>query len=198
MTVWGRNKERLCPALEKGAIACLSPADLAASCDAVFLCVTDSDAVEQIVFAAEGIASSALPENYLCTIQQFILNSAGSWRSACVLKGECAGWMRRFLAERAERSLVPYPFSRGEEATSTWTRHGPWMAAYGSNITHMGPQGFGQATKSCNQAILFATIAAWAEVLGYADRFGLDPTKMADALAGGFSRWSFARSMCPS
>jgi 2-hydroxy-3-oxopropionate reductase len=63
----------------------------------------------------------------------------------------------------------------------------PWIAAYAANVTHMGPVGSGQVTKSCNQAIVASTVALWAEVITYARRSGVDADLLVDALAGGWA-----------
>ena len=63
----------------------------------------------------------------------------------------------------------------------------PWLAAYARNVTHMGGVGNGEAAKSCNQAVVAASIALWAEVIAYARRAGLDPDLLVDALAGGWA-----------
>ena len=56
VTVWGRSEEKLQPALEKGAVAAASARAVAEASDVVFLCVTDTNAVEAVVFGADGIA----------------------------------------------------------------------------------------------------------------------------------------------
>jgi 3-hydroxyisobutyrate dehydrogenase len=55
--VWGRNPEKLGPALAAGARRAASPRELAAQPDVVILCVTDTAAVEAVVFGDDGIYS---------------------------------------------------------------------------------------------------------------------------------------------
>ena len=140
VTVWGRNKERLCPALEKGGycrpitgrFGCLLRCRISV-CHRQRRGRTDR-------ICRRGDSLGPHCRKITCgRIQQFILNSAGSWRSACVLKGECAGWMRRFLAERAERSLVPYPFSRGERR-QMWTAHALGWPPMDQTLLIWGPK----------------------------------------------------------
>jgi 2-hydroxy-3-oxopropionate reductase len=52
---------------------------------------------------------------------------------------------------------------------------------------HVGPAGAGQVTKACNQLVVAATIEAVAEALLLADRAGVDPAKVREALLGGFA-----------
>jgi 3-hydroxyisobutyrate dehydrogenase len=51
----------------------------------------------------------------------------------------------------------------------------------------MGPLGCGVATKACNQMLNFGTAAVIAETLNFAARFGIEPTLIPDAVAGGFA-----------
>ncbi len=51
--VWGRTPRKLEPALQAGAKRSPSPADLTDRSDVVFLCVTDTEAVEDVVFKSD-------------------------------------------------------------------------------------------------------------------------------------------------
>jgi 2-hydroxy-3-oxopropionate reductase len=63
----------------------------------------------------------------------------------------------------------------------------PLFKVMGSNIVHVGPSGAGQVTKACNQLVVAATIEAVAEALVLAERSGVDPAKVRQALMGGFA-----------
>ena len=183
--VWGRTASRLQPALDAGAEAAGSPAELAAQCEGVLLCVTDGDAVEEVVFGPRGVAEGAKrgtlvvdhstihPETTRLASRR--LRSAGvAWVDAPVSGGAIgatAGTLSTFLG--------------GEAADVERVR--PWVAAYAGRVTHMGPVGSGQIAKSCNQAVVAASVGLWAEVISYARRCGLDPHVMIDALEGGWA-----------
>lgn len=68
-----------------------------------------------------------------------------------------------------------------------FTRAEPIFAALGKNIVHVGPSGAGQVCKACNQLVVAATIEAVAEALLLAERSGVDPAKVRQALLGGFA-----------
>ena len=57
LNLWARRPEPMAPFAERGATVCASPADVAAASDIVFLCVTDTDAVEAVVFGPDGIVA---------------------------------------------------------------------------------------------------------------------------------------------
>ncbi len=63
----------------------------------------------------------------------------------------------------------------------------PIFDVLGTTIVHVGPSGAGQVTKACNQLVVAATIEAVAEALLLAERSGVDPAKVREALLGGFA-----------
>ena len=73
----------------------------------------------------------------------------------------------------------------GDDAA--FDRARPVFEALGKNIVHVGPSGAGQVCKACNQLVVAATIEAVAEALLLAERSGVDPAKVREALLGGFA-----------
>jgi 2-hydroxy-3-oxopropionate reductase len=59
--------------------------------------------------------------------------------------------------------------------------------AMGKNINHVGDSGAGQTAKVANQIIVALNIAAIGEALLFAAKAGADPTKVREALLGGFA-----------
>ena len=64
----------------------------------------------------------------------------------------------------------------------------PIFRLLGKNIVHVGAAGAGQVTKAANQMIVGTTIAIVAEALVLAAKAGVDPTKVRQALLGGFAQ----------
>ena len=184
--VWGRTASRLTPAVERGARVAGSAAELAATCEAVFMCLTDGPAVEQVVFGPAGVALGGRPGTLV--IDHSTIEPSRAEALAARLRRERAlAWIDAPISGGAAgaRAGTLSIFVGGEEPDLERAR--PWLAAYGRHITHLGPAGSGQAAKSCSQAIFATTIAAWREVLAYARAIGLDPTKVVEALAGSWS-----------
>ncbi len=61
----------------------------------------------------------------------------------------------------------------------------PLFECMGKSILLMGPAGFGQHTKAANQIAVAGATAAYTEAILYAEKAGLDPQKMLDAIGGG-------------
>ncbi len=184
--VWGRTPGRLKPATDRGATLAASPADLARKCDVVFLCITDTDAVEQTVFGAGGVAAGASAGKVL--VDHSSIHPHRSRLMAERLREETGmGWLDapvsggRVGAEKGALAV----FVGGDEAELARVR--PLLSAYAARVTHVGNSGSGQIAKTVNQSVLCATMAAWAETLNYAHRAGADVSLIVQALEGSWS-----------
>jgi 2-hydroxy-3-oxopropionate reductase len=183
--VWNRTPAKANALIELGAKWCDTPAQAASDVDGVFMCLLNTQAVEDVVFGSEGIVharnlqwlvdhSSVPPEQTRAWSQRLLLACQADWIDAPV-SGGVAGVQTGNLAV-----MVGGPASRLDSASQA-------MRAYASNITHMGDSGAGQATKLCNQTIVASTVAAIAEAVGLAHRNGIDLNQLAKALQGGWA-----------
>ncbi len=185
IVVWGRTRSRMTTALDAGATAAESPAEVARACEAVLLCVTDGDAVEEVVFGARGIAEGA--RSGMLIVDHSTIHPETTRLASRRLRASGVGWVDAPVsggAKGAEAGTLSV-FLGGERNDAERVR--PWIAAYAGNVTHLGPVGSGQIAKSCNQAIVASTVGMWAEVVAYARNCGIDPDVMVDALAGGWA-----------
>lgn len=180
LVVHDADTARLAPALDAGAVAAASPAAVAEGVEAVFLCVTDTDAVEGIAFGTDGLAEAVGPNGLV--IDHTTVHPRRSRVIAHRLRHQTgAGWVDAPVSGSPGCNLSV--FLGGTPADVARAR--PYFAAYAKMVTHLGPAGAGQIAKSCNQAIVRATLAAWREVLDYADGLGLDPAALIDAIGEG-------------
>ena len=184
VTVWGRSEEKLRPALEKGAVVAASARAVAEASDVVFLCVTDTNAVEAVVFGADGIAkgggtgkvlvdhSSIKPEATRGFATRLSKLCDMSWIDAPVSGGP-AGVERGTLVVMAG----------GDETSHAKVRD--IVSSYAARFTLMGPTGAGQATKLVNQTLVAVHVAIVAEATQLALNAGIDTALIPQALAGG-------------
>ena len=186
LTVWNRSADKIAPILRAGAALADSPADLARRSSIVFVCVSDTAAVEAVVFGADGVAEGASAGKLLVD-----LSSIGVAET-------------REMAERLARLTgmrwIDAPMSGGvpgaEQATLAIMAGGraddidavrPALAAFSRRVTRMGDNGAGQVAKLCNQVIVACNLAVVAEALALAERSGVDAAKLPEALQGGFA-----------
>jgi 3-hydroxyisobutyrate dehydrogenase len=184
--VWNRTPEKAAPLVERGAILAESPRALAAAADIVCLCLTNTDAVQDVVFGAAGIApvmrpgqllvdlSSIAPDRTMQMAARLADDHGARWIDAPVSGG--------LPAARAGTLIV---FAGGD--ADDIARAAPVFDALSKRVTHMGGHGAGQLAKSCNQLIVGCNLMVIAEMLAFAARAGIDATRLPAALAGGFA-----------
>jgi len=184
VNVWNRTPEKLNTVNQAGAIPCKSVADLVAQSDIILLCLADSPIVEDIVM--QHILplgnkhkllidlSSTHPETTRQLAQLLHENCAMDWVDSPV-SGGVAGATDGTLAIMA-----------GGNEQSVKTAREVLKSLY-SQFTHMGEVGSGQITKVCNQMIVSCNVLVIAEMIALAEKSGVDASKIAAALAGGFA-----------
>ena len=184
VTVWNRSPEKTRTLAEKGAAVVDCPRDLAASgADALFLNLTDTSAVEEVVFGDEGLLRGA--SNGQLVVDNSTIDPLAT---------------QRFAERAAEHGVawVDAPVSGGDVGAKNGTlaimaggeaealeRVRPGLEVLGSAVTHVGEAGMGQACKACNQVAVACNLMGACESLALAKRMGLDPEKMIEVVSSG-------------
>jgi 3-hydroxyisobutyrate dehydrogenase len=184
--VWNRSADKLYPLLAAGAEAATSAADAANGMDAVFLCLSNSAAVESVLFAEEGVASAALAPPLL-------VDCSDHWAV------DTLAFAGRLCAQCGTQ-WVDAPVSGGTTGAEqgwlvifcggTTANIARLVAAFDSlaqRYTRIGDIGAGRTQKLCNQLIVATNLAAITEALVLARASGLDLPAVPPALAGGFA-----------
>ena len=185
VTVWNRSAEKAAPAVEAGATQAATPAELADASDVIMCCLTNAAAVEAVVFGETGVASVKGPS---------ILIDFSS------MDPELTKTFGARLRDTNGMGWIDAPVSGGTPAAKAGTltimaggteedfaKAQPLMAPIAQRVTHMGPAGSGQMTKLVNQIISGGIMALTAEAVNFAQKAGVDATKLIEALAGGFA-----------
>src|SRR5262245_30139459 len=171
--------------LDKDAVACASPREVAEKSEIVFVMVSDTPDVEQVLFTDNGVARGL------------------SRRKIVIDMSSISPISTNDFAKRIEALgcfYVDAPVSGGEVgakgATLTFMvgardeifeRVKPYFQLMGKTITLIGGNGDGQTAKVANQIIVALNIEAVAEALIFASKAGADPAKVRQALLGGFA-----------
>ena len=66
-------------------------------------------------------------------------------------------------------------------------RANPVLSCYAKSIVHIGPSGAGQVAKACNQICTIVNQLGAAEAMLLAERAGVDPRAVKEALMSGFA-----------
>lgn len=183
VTVWNRTAARMDEFAAAGAQTASSPAELAARCDVILVCVSDTPDVEEVLFGKNGV-------------------SAGIKSGALVVDHSTISPKKTIeMAKRLNAQGAAYldaPVSGGSEGAKNGTlsimvggdasdvqRAMPILQAYGKTITHVGAQGAGQMAKLVNQILVVVNQLAASEALLFAQAGGLDLAKTIEAVKGG-------------
>jgi len=171
--------------LAAGAKRCASPKEVAEQAEYVFIIVSDTPDVEQVLFGENGVASGLGKGQVVIDMSSISpmatkefaskINGLGSqYLDAPVSGGEVgakAGSLTIMVGGPAQTFAAVKPF----------------FELMGKNITLVGENGAGQTTKVANQIIVALNIQAVSEALLFASKAGADPAKVREALMGGFA-----------
>jgi 2-hydroxy-3-oxopropionate reductase len=162
-----------------------SPADVAEGAGVVITMLPDTPDVELVLFGENGVTSRLRPGSLV--VDMSTIDPLATRRFAESLGAMGAG-------------MVDAPVSGGEKGAvegtlsimvggseDDVTRAMPLLRAMGTTIVHVGDAGAGQVAKACNQLVVASTIQAVAEALALAERAGVDPGRVREALLGGFA-----------
>jgi 3-hydroxyisobutyrate dehydrogenase len=154
--------------------------------DIVCLCLTDTAAVRDVVFGTGNVVAGLREESLVVDLSSIAPDATRTMARA--LDDACgASWLDAPVsggvpAARAGRLIVFAGGNANDVARAT-----PVFSALAQRVTHMGGHGAGQLAKSCNQQIVACNLLVIAEMLAFAERAGVDVSRLPEALAGGFA-----------
>ncbi len=173
------------PLLQAGAIACASAREVAQKSDVVIVMVPDTPDVAAVLFQPGGVAEGLAPGTIVVDMSSISpldtkafarrINEKGClYLDAPVSGGEVG----------AKAASLTIMVGGPREA---FDRVKPLFDLMGKNVTLVGGNGDGQTCKVANQIIVALNIEAVAEALLFASKMGADPTRVRQALMGGFA-----------
>lgn len=183
LTVYSRTRAKAEPLLGRGAQWASSPAEVAAQADVVFICVTDTPDVQQVIQGDDGIMRSARAG--LIVVDHSTISPSVTKQMA----GELATHDVKLLdapvsgGDIGARNATLAIMVGGERTAFDHMRG--LLEIMGKTITYCGESGSGQLTKLVNQILVSVTELAVCEALVFARSHGLDLDQTIQAVAGG-------------
>ena len=185
VTVWARRPESMAPLLEVGAQGAANSAAVAAQVDVIFSMVADAPDVREVMLGAQGVVKGAHPG--LIAVDMSTIPPAAA---------------RSIAADLAEQGItfLDAPVSGGEVGAIAGTlsimvggdpvafdKVQPLFACMGKSVVYIGESGTGQVAKAANQILTGIGVLAVAEAIAFAKKNGADPSRVREALMGGFA-----------
>ncbi|MBN2113289.1 MAG: NAD(P)-dependent oxidoreductase [Acidimicrobiia bacterium] len=183
LTVWNRSPQRAAALAEAGATVADGPAALAAACDLVMVCLSDTPDVKEVVLGPGGVLEGLAPGSLV--VDHSTISPRATRSLAEAAAGKQAHWLDAPVSggsEGAARGTLSIMVG-GDAAQVERAR--PYLEAYGTTITHVGPTGAGQMAKLVNQILVVVTQQGVGEALLLAQAGGLDLERTIDAVKGG-------------
>jgi 3-hydroxyisobutyrate dehydrogenase-like beta-hydroxyacid dehydrogenase len=169
VTVWNRTPGKLV----EGAGIAPSPAAAAQGAEVVWMCVSDTDAVEDVLFGKDG-AEASLTEGVVIADSSTISPSS-TVKFAERVKAKGINWVDAPMtgSKIGARDGTLVFIVGGDEAPIEKLK--PLFAAMGKKIFRMGETGKGQATKLAMNLQIAVIFEGFAEALTLATKLGVDP-----------------------
>jgi 3-hydroxyisobutyrate dehydrogenase-like beta-hydroxyacid dehydrogenase len=168
VTVWNRTSGKDV----EGASTASSPAEAARDAEVIWLCVSDTKAVESVIFGAQG-AYESLTDGQIIADSSTIAPAA-TRQFAERVRAKGAQWVDSPMTGSkagAEGGTLVFIVG-GEESTVEKLK--PLFAAMGKKIFRMGETGKGQAAKLAMNLQIALIYEGFAEALTLATKLGVD------------------------
>jgi 3-hydroxyisobutyrate dehydrogenase len=179
--VWNRTSSKAeALAQETGTVAAGEPAQMAAACNVILICVSaDQDLLDVVGQLLPGVKPG-------CVVVDTSTVSPSTARQVSASLQEVSA------------NLVDAPVSGGVEGANKGTlsvmaggdsanisRIMPVLEAISASVTHMGPVGFGQATKAVNQVMIAGIAEAVCEALALSEKLNLPSERLLSVVGAG-------------
>ena len=161
------------------------PAEVAQRTDIVLMMLSDTQAVETVLFGEGGVIAGIHAGSLVIDMGTTEATATRDFAARIQAKG--GDYMDAPVSGGtigAENGTLVF-MTGGSDAA--FSRAKPVFDVLGQNAVHVGDVGAGQVAKAANQVIVGLTISAVGEALKLAERAGADPAKVREALSGGFA-----------
>jgi 2-hydroxy-3-oxopropionate reductase len=183
LVVHNRSQAIVDQLVAEGAQRAASPREVAQQVDFVFTNLPDTPDVEQVVLGRSGIIEGA--HDGLIYIDNSTIRPESARHLYATLRDAGISALDAPVSGGdvgARNGILTIMVGGDEQA---FRKAEPLFAAMGKAWVLVGDAGAGQIAKACNQIIVGAQMAALAEALITAQKAGVDPMRMVDAIKGG-------------
>lgn len=185
--IWNRSQQKARRAVDAGALMCATAADAVANASHICLCLTDANAMEDVLFGGGDLVSRLGGDATIIDFSTIGPNATKAFAERLARTAPGVRWIDAPVsggvngAESGELVI----FCGGDERDVNEAK--PILDPLAKRICHLGPVGSGQAAKLCNQLIVAVNVVAIAEALRLGRAQELDLGALTDALAGGWA-----------
>jgi 3-hydroxyisobutyrate dehydrogenase-like beta-hydroxyacid dehydrogenase len=161
-----------------------NPSAVANECNLIFICVDKTENVEEVVFGENGVIQNASKNSIIVDLSTTSADKTILFANKVKLKKKVS-WVDAPVSGGPSKALdgsLAIMIGGDSKNIKLIT---PVLDKLSSNFTHFGPVGSGQIVKMINQILVLNNYAILAEALSFAEGYGIDASKIPDALSDG-------------
>lgn len=161
-----------------------NPSAVANECNLIFICVDKTENVEEVVFGENGVIQNASENSIIVDLSTTSADKTILFADKVKLKKKVS-WVDAPVSGGPSKALDgSLAIMIGGDSINIKLIT-PVLDKLSSNFTHFGPVGSGQIVKMINQILVLNNYAILAEALSFAEGYGIDASKIPDALSDG-------------
>lgn len=184
VSAWNRTPEKAAALSARGVVMVPEAAAAAADAEVVICMLSSGPVCETVLTGKGGVISAMRPGAVLAVMSSIAVETAVALAKVAADHGVACIDAPVSGGEKGAREGTLAIMAGGDAAVIEGLQ--PVFAPLG-RVTHVGPAGSGALTKLANQLIVASTICAVAEALTLARSGGADPSRVREALLGGFA-----------
>ena len=161
-----------------------NPSAVANECSLIFICVDKTENVEEVVFGENGVIQNASKNSIIVDLSTTSEDKTILFADKVKLKKKVS-WVDAPVSGGPSKALDgSLAIMIGGDSINIKLIT-PVLDKLSSNFTHFGPVGSGQIVKMINQILVLNNYAILAEALSFAEGYGIDASKIPEALSDG-------------
>jgi len=184
-----RKRDAVDRLVAAGASEVKTPAEMAARCDAIFLCVTGSPEVEALVEGENGILAGA--KTGLMVIDCTTARPDSTQRLARRLADRGVAMIDAPLGGTPAGAKAGTLQALVGASDADFTRAEPLIACWAATIAHVGPVGAGHTMKLINNFLSLGYASLYSEALALGAKVGIDAATFHSVIGQGRMRCGF-------
>ena len=176
-----RNRAPVDSLTGMGAREVASPREMAAACDIIHLCLSNSPQVEAVIAGPDGILAGARPG--LVVIDTTTADPTSTLRMAEALAAKGAAMVDAPLGRTPKEAEAGQLDAMVGADAEVLERVRPVIDAWAGSVTHMGPVGAGHKMKLLMNFVSMSYAALYSEATVLAAKVGISPAQLRTVLA---------------
>jgi len=195
VAVWSYSAGKADAFVDKGAVACATPAEVAKRSECVFLCVGDTEMSQKVILGKDGLAEGAAAGTIIVDCSTVAPSASKAIATELETKGiafldaPCTG-----SKAGAEGGTLTFMVGGPKEI---FDKVKPWFQAMGKLLFFCGGPGMGLHAKLSQNMVLGSLLQAFNESMVLATKAGVDPEMMLDILNNSAARSGMISAKAP-